>query len=217
MLRLKTELYYQHLYQLPVSQNQQSTFCTVNTQDDYIREALQNKGKGRNYGVELTIEKSLGHQFYYMITSSIYSSKYTAANGKEYNTRYNGGFVTNIVAGKDFASANKRRTVGVNARMVYAGGYRGTPIDLEQSKLQEKTVYIDALTNTEQVPNYFRCDLRFSITWNRKRANSTLSLDLQNASNRKNVYGRFYDAQVGQVKTYYQTPMIPILNYKLEF
>lgn len=217
VLRLKTELYYQHLYLLPVSQHSTSTFCTVNTQDDYIREALQNKGKGRNYGLELTLEKSLSHQFYYMVTSSIYTSKYTPANGIEYNTRYNGGFVANIVAGKDFASSNKRRTVGVNARTIYAGGYRSTPIDLEQSKVQEKTVYLDALTNTEQVPNYFRCDLRFSITWNRKRANSTLSLDLQNASNRKNVYGRYYDAQVGQIKTYYQTPLIPILNYKLEF
>ena len=217
VLRMKTELYYQHLYQLPVSQHSTSTFCTVNTQDDYIREALQNKGKGRNYGLELTLEKSLSHQFYYMVTSSIYTSKYTPANGIEYNTRYNGGFVANIVAGKDFASANKRRTVGVNARTVYAGGYRSTPIDLEQSKVQEKTVYIDALTNSEQVPNYFRCDLRFSITWNRKRTNSTLSLDLQNASNRKNVYGRYYDAHLGQIKTYYQTPLIPILNYKLEF
>jgi translation initiation factor 2 gamma subunit (eIF-2gamma) len=39
----------------------------------------------------------------------------------------------NAVAGKEFVSENQRRTFSINVKMVYAGGYRTTPIDLQKS------------------------------------------------------------------------------------
>lgn len=152
-----------------------------------------------------------------MITTSLYNSLYTAANGREYNTRFNGGFASNGVLGKDFISSNQRRTIGVNAKLVYAGGYRTTPINTTQSVQEERTIYYEDKAFQEQLPNYFRSDIRLSITWNRKRMTSTLSLDIQNVTNRKNVGGRVYDPKTQTVKTYFQAPIIPILNYKIEF
>ena len=68
-----------------------------------------------------------------------------------------------------------------------------------------------------QLPAYFRTDLKVSYRLNHKKFNSVWSLDIQNASNRKNIGGRDYDAETNTMKDWYQTPLIPILSYKIEF
>lgn len=216
-LRLKTEVYYQSLFHIPVSQHDSSTFSAINVQYDMVRMPLINSGKGRNYGIEISLEKYLDHQFYYMASVSLYESKYQAANLKWYNSKFNGNHLLNAIAGKDFVSGNQRRTFGINLKMVYAGGYRTTPIDLASSISKDQTIYREEDAFSEKLPAYFRSDLRISMKWNRKRLTSTLSLDIQNVSNRLNVYDRFYDPNTRTVKTYYQTGIIPILNYKVEW
>ncbi|MCC7029875.1 MAG: TonB-dependent receptor [Chitinophagaceae bacterium] len=216
-LLIKTEIYYQYLYHIPVSIYDTSTLSAINTQADFIRDEMVNQGKGKNYGIEISVEKQLSRNFYYMFSTSLYQSKYTAANGKEYNTKFNGNQIFNLTAGKDFVSASERRTFGINIKSVYAGGYRTTPIDLEQSVAKETTVYIQDKAYTSQLPAYFRSDIRLSMKWNRKHLTSTLSLDIQNMTNRQNVYDQFYDVDTRAVKTYYQTGLLPILNYKVEF
>jgi hypothetical protein len=78
-------------------------------------------------------------------------------------------------------------------------------------------VYYQDKAYSEQLPAYIRPDIRVSMKWNRKRFTSTLSLDIQNVINRQNVYDRFYNVESNTVKTYYQTGILPILNYKVEF
>jgi hypothetical protein len=55
------------------------------------------------------------------------------------------------------------------------------------------------------------------MKWNRKRLTSTLSLDIQNLTNRLNVYGEYFDSEKAGVVTSYQNGLIPVLNYKIEF
>ncbi|MBA2423600.1 MAG: hypothetical protein H0V61_10320 [Chitinophagales bacterium] len=45
---------------------------------------------------------------------------------------------------------------------------------------------------------------------------STFLLDIQNATNRQNVFGQYFEPNEGIV-TYYQTSLIPVLSYRLEF
>lgn len=216
-LRLKTEIYYQQLYNIPISTSDSNTFSAINAQADFVRDELVNNGKGKNYGVEISLEKQLSKNFYYMLSTSFYQSKYTASNGKEYNTKFNGNQIINLTAGKDFVAKNSRRTLGINIKSVYAGGYRTTPINVSQSSIEESTVYFQDRAYSTQLPAYFRTDVRISMKWNRKRLTSTLSLDIQNVSNRQNVYDQFYDISTKGIKTYYQTGILPILNYKVEF
>ena len=77
--------------------------------------------KGKNYGIELSLEKNLDNHFYLLFSNALYQSKYTASDGIERNTRLNGNFISNIVAGKEFVYAEGRRTLGINIRAVYAG------------------------------------------------------------------------------------------------
>lgn len=216
-LRLKTEIYYQHLFKVPVSVYDTSSFSALNIESEYVTDPLVNRGKGKNYGIELSLEKYLSDNFYYTISNSFYRSRYTAADGKERDTRFGGNYIVSILAGKDFVSANKLKTFGVNIKTIYAGGYRATPIDREKSLQQGYTLYKEDEAFSLQNPVYFRTDLRLSLKWNRKHITSTLSLDIQNLTNRLNFYNQQYDVEKGTIVTNYQTGLIPVLNYKIEF
>ncbi len=216
-LRFKAEVYYQHLFNVPVSDSDTSTFSSINIEGGYVPFGLVGKGKGKNYGIELSLEKSFSNNFYYMINTSFYQSKYKALDGIERNTAFNGNKTFNVVAGKDFIAKSKSRIIGVNIKSVYAGGFRTTPIDLDQSKLQGYAVYIELAANSIQNPAYFRTDLRASVKWLHKRSTSTLSLDVQNVMNRTNIYTRIYDAMANDYKNIYQAGLIPVINYKIEF
>ncbi|OQP51815.1 hypothetical protein A4H97_26795 [Niastella yeongjuensis] len=216
-LRAKAEMYYQQLFDVPVTADINKTFSTLNIQSEFITDPLTNNGKGRNYGIELTLEKYLDNNLYYTVNGSFFQSKYTAADGVERNTRYNGNYLFNGVAGKEFPLSGQRKVLGINFKVIYAGGYRTTPIDLPASQQEGYTIYKEKEAFSLQNQAYFRPDCRISLKWNRQRLTSTLSLDIQNLINRKNIYNQRYDLLKGTTVTNYQNGMIPVLNYKVEW
>lgn len=216
-LAVKTEVYYQQLYKVPVSVFDTSSFSVLNIQSEYVTDPLTNKGRGKNYGVELSLEKYLSAQFYFTISTSLYRSLYTAADGVERNTRFAGNHISNLVAGREFTSSNGLRTFGIHVKAIYAGGLRTTPIDEARSVQAGYAIYQEHKAFSQQNPAYFRTDIRLSMQWNRKRFTSIVSLDVQNVSNRLNVYGEWFDPQKQKIVTTYQNGLIPVLNYKIEF
>ncbi len=216
-LQSKVELYYQQLFNVPISIYDSSTLSTLNIQNEYLTDPLKNNGKGRNYGVEISLERYLKNNFYLTLTNSIYQSKYTARDGVERNTRFNGNYIATFIAGKDFVKNNGRKTFGINIKTIYAGGLRNTPVDLVASQQNGYGIYKEKEAFSLQNPAYFRTDLRLSMKWNRKHVTSTLSLDFQNVTNRLNVFNQSYDETKNKIVTNYQTGIIPILNYKVEF
>ena len=215
--QVKAELYYQQLFNVPVSIYDSSTLSTLNIQTEYITDPLQNTGKGRNYGIEISAERYLQNNFYLTLSNSIYQSKYTTRDGIERNTRFNGNYIVTLISGKDFVNERKSKTVGVNLKTIYAGGLRNTPIDFAASQQNGYTVLKEKEAFSLQNPAYFRADVRVSMKWNRKHVTSTLSLDFQNITNRLNVFNQSYDEEKNKIITNYQTGLIPILNYKIEF
>lgn len=215
-LRLKVETYYQHLYDIPVSADPTSTFCLINRQWDYETDPLVNEGLGRNYGVELTLEQFMHHDMYFLLSTSLYDSKYKALDNVWRNTRYNANVNVTFTGGKEF-QLNKSRVLGLNIRTIYSGGFRETPINTAASIEKGETVYYEDQAFSGQVSDYFRTDLRVSLKRNKTKSTHTLALDIQNTTNRKNVYGSYFEPMTGKVTTSYQTPLIPILSYKIEF
>ncbi len=216
-MRLKVETYYQQLYNVPVNV-QSSSFSGLNSVGGYTIDALTNNGTGRNYGVEFTLEKFLTHNYYFLVTTSLYQSLYTGSDGKERNTRFNGNFVSNATFGKEFmVGRSKANVLGINIRLLWAGGNRYTPVDLEKSRLMKTVIEQEGQQFSAQVSNYFRTDLRFSYKKNRPKASYTLSLDIQNATNRLNVFTQEYKPASGNVEYSYQLGLIPVLNYRIEF
>ena len=214
-MHVKLETYYQHLFNVPVGTDSTSTLSLLNNESGFETESLINSGYGRNYGVELTVEQFLHNDLYFLLSTSIYDSKYKAANNNWYHTRFNGNFAISLTAGKDFQTG--RRILGINLKTIYSGGLRNTPIDYTSSVQEGETVYIESRPYELQAKNYFRTDLKFSIKRNRLKSTTTWSLDIQNVTNQKNEYGEYYDPLTGNTKTSYQAPMIPVLSYKIEF
>ena len=220
-MRMKMEAYYQSLYNIPVQSNELNSFSMVNVGEGYFSDPLENKGVGQNYGLELTLEQFMKKNFYFLLSGSLYESKYEGSDGILRDTRYNGNYAFSLTGGKEFETHKEARNkvYGINIKTIYRGGFRDTPIDLEASQALpgEGAVYEDDQAFSIKYPAYFRIDIRLSMKKNRPHSTQTLALDIQNLTNRKNVYGDFYTEETNSIKRYYQTSLIPILSYKIEF
>lgn len=216
---LKPELYYQALFNVPVNAASPDGFSMLNEWDGFVNEGLDNTGKGRNYGVELTVEKFLTRGFYLMLASAAFESKYQGSDGVWRDTRFNTNFVNTFTAGKewDWNRGDKNRTFGVHLKITQKGGHRETPVDLEASQALGETVRDESRPFESRVPGYFRLDTGVRLKRNYRALTTTLSFDIQNATNRENVFGSYYDTDTDKVEYYYQAPLIPILSYKVEF
>lgn len=218
-LHLKLESYYQRLFNIPIVNAPNSNYAIINEQYSFPDDTLANKGKGRNYGVEVTLEHFLNNGFYFMFTGSLYQSKYTGGDGIERNTRFNGNYASNFLLGKEFkvGKNGKNNIIGLNAKLVYLGGLRYTPVDLEKSQQEDETKVIESSAFEEKLKDYFRPDLRVSYQINRKQVSHMLSLDIQNTINRQNIAGQYYDRDENKIQYYYHTGLIPILAYRIDF
>lgn len=216
---VKLEGYYQHLFDVPISPDKENTYSILNETDGYYTKALVNDGYGKNYGLELTYERFLHNNLYYLLSGSLYESKYQASNGQWYNTQFNTNYALTLTLGKEWALTNKQknRVLGFNIKSVFVGGFRYTPIDLQASLVSGETEVVANQPFEGKSPDYYRLDLKISLKRNYNKLTTTLALDLQNSTNRKNPGGQYFDANTGEIKYWYQAPLIPVLSYKLEF
>lgn len=218
-LRLKTEAYFQHLYDIPVHTGVADAFSMLNVANGYVTDSLRNAGTGRNRGLELTLDKAFTRGWYLLLSGSLYKSTYRGSDGLWRNTRWDAGHALALTAGKEWERnrAAKQHIWSLNIKTTWAGGLRTTPIDLAASIQAGKAVEKEELSWTDKLPAYFRTDVRIARKTNHKGYTSTLSLDIQNVSNRKNEAGRYFEPRSGKIVTYHGMSLIPILAYKVEF
>lgn len=217
--QFSTEIFYQSLFDIPVS-TQASSFSAINLLEGFIDEALVNAGSGQNYGLEFSLQRYVSNGLYYLLNTTFYESKYTGSDGIERDTRFNGNYIFNVTAGKEWQRVSKKgkdRLWGLNFRVAYLGGYRDTPIDETASVAIERTVYRQEEAFSIQQKNYFRTDLRVYFKRNKEGSSRTWSLDIQNLTNAENEAYRYYDAQQNTVIVQHQLGLIPLLNYRVEF
>jgi hypothetical protein len=219
--RLKIETYYQYLYNIPVEADSNSPVSSLNADNIYFllyTKPLVSKGTGRNYGVDVSIERPFADNYYGMISGSLFESKYTNYGGQEYYTMFSRGYQLNIIGGKEFKLSKSGKTIfGINGKMVYSGGLRESPIDIAASLSGPKNVYYPGQYYTIQSSYYFRVDGNIYIKLNYKRATHSLQFDVQNITNRRNQFYSFLDRRDGTMKILYQTGFIPNIAYRIEF
>jgi len=220
-MRLKMEIYYQYLFDVPVETVPGSTNSFLNYADIWdliFAEQTGNNGKGRNYGVDLTLEKFFTKNYYFMVTGSLYRSLYTPVNGMEYSTRYDGRYTLHALGGKEFRiGKNKKNILGFNGKALLAGGNRYTPIDLEASIEQGQEVRQEDKPFSVKAGDYWRFDVGLSYKINKQRLTHTIMLDIQNVTGHENIYSEYYDNDTKKIETYTQTGFFPVFNYRVEF
>ena len=216
--RIKIEAYYQYLFSIPVGTGDNNYFSVLNLNDGFVNFPLQSTGVGYNYGIELTVEKFFSNNFYFMYTLSLFNSMYRATDDVWRPSTYDNRFVTNILGGKEFVVGKRKlNRIGLNAKILWRGGTRDTPIDLVKSDASGQTVYINSQTNSIKDPNYFRVDFGVNYRRNKKKYSWILSCDIQNLTNRQNVAYIQYDHDSHKIDYSYNLGIIPVLSYKVQF
>lgn len=219
--RFKAEAYYQYLTDIPVEADSNSTFAIINTGGIWSivdAEPLVSRGTARNYGLDLTFEKFFSDGYFLLATGSLYQSEYWSLNGDLHPTRYNGNYNLTTIGGKEWkVGKDKQNILGLNAKFVGSGGNRYTPIDFAASEAAGETVLFQDRPFESRAPAYMRCDLGISYAINRRSATHSIRLDIQNLTNRANIFSQYYDSETNSLEYYYQNGIFPLLNYRVEF
>jgi hypothetical protein len=216
--RIKVETYYQHLFNIAVEKFP-SSFSLLNAGADFVFPQvgdLNNDGKGRNYGIELTVEKFFSNQFYGLLTASIFQSKYTGSDGIERNTAFNNQYVFNALGGKEWKLGSKN-VLTTDFKFTFAGGRYTTPVDLEKSKLMNQEVYFEEKAFSEQLKNYMRLDFKIGIRMNNKGFSQQFALDFQNITNNQNIFSKRYNRVTNKIDTLYQIGFFPDILWRVQF
>src|SRR5690606_3269797 len=219
-LFLKLEGYYLYLYNIPVEDDVTSSYSLINQVAGFTDRVLVNEGTGRNIGMEMTLERFFADNYYFLITASVFDSKYKALDGIERNTLFNGNIVGNVVAGKEFllrTTDQKKKVISVNARLSSLGGRRYTPLNLEESIAQNRMILHDDKAFSRRGDNVFIANVAVSYRIDNPRISQELKLDLQNATNNAARLGYYYNDNTGKVEEITQLSMLPVASYTIYF
>ena len=216
-LLLKTEAYYQYLYDVPVFPFP-PYFSTINFDYGFEGNILVNRGTGFNKGVEFTIDKLFSNGYSFLLTGTVYESKYRNYLGEEYHTKYNGSFTSSGIVKKEFnLGAGGQHVLGLSTRIIWTGGFRELPIDLDASIETGRETRILDYGFTEKIGNYFRTDLLVYFRRNRPRYSGEWKIDIINLTNNRNMLRKYYENSTQSIQVEYQNPLIPILTYRIQF
>ena len=220
--RVKSEIYYQRLFDVPVDAFP-SGFSLLNAGADFVfpeRGTLVNEGTGRNYGLELTLDRTFANNWYLLATGSRFESRYTGSDGVERNTAFNNRYVGNVLGGKEWPfGREKRHRLTLNTRVTGSGGRYYTPVDLAASRAAETDIRDESAYFSRRYAGYFRWDLKFGVQWNarNRKFSQSFFVDLQNLTNRENIFQERYNPVTGRVNTAYQSGFFPDLQYRIQF
>ncbi len=221
-LRLKIETYYQYLFDIPV-EIESSSFSAINTGNTFDGFPddlgfLENSGTGENMGIEITLEKFFSNNYYFLVTSSFFDSKYKGSDGIERNTAFNQNYVLNALAGKEWiVGSSDNKTIGLNIRANWSGGLPYTPVDQSQSQNLKSTQLLEDQAFSERYSDYFRADVKVSYTVNKPKITHQLSLDIQNVTNNQNLFQEIYNVSTDNFSQEFQQGFLPEIQYKIMF
>ena len=217
--RIKTEVYYQYLSNVPVEKDS-SSYSVMNygaTFNNTYKPNLVNNGVGQNYGIELTLEKFFSNNYYFLLTTSLFNSKYKGSDGIERNTAFNGNYVVNALGGYEL-KLKKNLAILFDAKMTFAGGLRYTPIDINASIQNQEATYKDNAAFSLQNAPYFKPDAKITVRKDFKnKVALEFALDIQNVVGYQNVFVKLYDKNTKTERTAYQNGRFPTVQLKLEF
>ena len=217
-MNMKIEPYFQQLYDVPVIAD--SSYSVLNRRDFYVENALVNRGKGRNIGVDITLERYLNKGLYYMVTASIFDSKYYGGDRKWRNTLYNRNFIVNVLGGKEWMVGRDRQNMfSVNFKITLQGGDRYAPVDEVATLLDpdREVQYDETKAFSKQFSPMFITNFSVGYKINRKKVSHEFSIKSLNTTGCEEYYGHEYNFKTDKIKPIRGATSLPNVSYKLEF
>jgi len=225
-MRLKLESYYQHLFNIPV-ESRGGSYSILNQGSGFERffpDVLENRGLGRNYGVEATIEKFFSKQFFLLGTGSVFNSEYQGKDGVWRPTDFNSTYALNLLGGYEWNfGKDKKHAFSLGTAITTAGGRRYSPVDTAATRANGlDVVFISNQRNSLRFDPYFRWDAKIGLKLNTKGVTHEFAIDLINLTNRENVLTVTYanDPENPGSRILVQQPQLlflPLFYYKVDF
>ncbi|MCX8080240.1 MAG: TonB-dependent receptor [Bacteroidia bacterium] len=225
-LSIKTELYYQWLWNIPVYPTP-SGISLINRGATFTRffplKTMVNSGNGYNYGIELTLDKKFSNHYYILSNISLFDSKYLASDNRWHNTDYNARYFINFLTGyeKPFGKTKQHRW-NVGTRYVRGGGKLYSPVNLAASNAIMDVVPKNDSINTLSFPDYSRLDIRAGVRLNAKKVSWEIMLDILNILNTRNILALVYapdpaNLNANPLQENYQLGRLPLIYFRLDF
>ncbi|MDD2793506.1 MAG: TonB-dependent receptor [Sediminibacterium sp.] len=217
LVHFKVEPYYQQIFSVPVVANSSLSF--LNLQNDwFFAEKLQNTGTGRNYGIDLTLEKYMSKGYYYMLTGSFFKSEYKGGDGVWRNTRYNRNYVFNFLTGKEWqVGKSNQNTLSINVRATYQGGNRYSPINNAASNYSKEVVFDETKAFSMQFDPALNVHFTASYRINKRKNSREIALKIVNLTRQPDYNGFKYNLISNKIDLDNPSSIIPNLTYKIEF
>ena len=216
---LKIEPYYQWLFDVPVEEG--TTYSVINERNFLQGKVLTNDGLGRNYGIDLTLERYLKNGFYGMFTGTVFRSEYRDAQHEWHHTLYDLGYITNALGGKEWmVGPNKKNVFGINGRLTFMGGGRYTPEidgltfeDVLNDPYWEMPLQEDKPFEKKMDTNVgYAFSMKYTI--NKERVAHHFILEYLNV---KSFEGRGFNRRTNKIVDYYTSLTFPNVAYRIEF
>lgn len=217
VVHFKIESYFQKLFSVPVIAD--SSFSFINLQNDlFFGEQLQNTGAGRNYGIDLTIEKYISKGYYYLFTASLFKSEYKGGDDVWRSTRFNRNYVVNFLIGKEWQMGkNDQNTLSLNTRFTYQGGNRYSPLNEEASQVAKDIVYDETNAFDMQAQPSLNVHFTASYKVNKKKSSREIALKILNVTGQPDFKGYQYNLINNKIEKDLASVLVPNLSYKVEF
>ncbi|MCP4220165.1 MAG: TonB-dependent receptor [bacterium] len=209
-VQLTADVYLKEYRRLPLSYDYPTHSLSDNP--GHTVENLVDTGRGRSYGVEVTLQKKLKKKLYGLISGCYYRSRYRDLPGQWRNRVYDNRFIVTLLAG--YKPDNKWE---FSVKWSYAGGRPYTPFDMEQSTaLNEGIVAIDKV-NMARLDAYHSLNLRVDKRFHFKSTNLILFFSLWNVYNRKNTAYIHWDYLKNAPGRTNQWGFLPVFGVEYEF
>ena len=213
--KISVQVYQQNLTQITGS----GALSAINQLEQILAET-DATSQARTQGVELTVQQFATGGWWYVLGVSVFDARYEDEEGEWVKSRFAQDYSSALTLGKEWSGMDRQNQVnrfGFNLAFHYNGGLRAAPIDVAASAASRTTVFDFSQGFSEQLPSYFRTDLRIYYQKNRDKWNSMLSLDIQNVTGQENAAYDYYDRFLGQVNRRFQLEFIPIISYRINF
>ena len=217
---LKIEPYWQWLFDVPVEQG--TTYSILNHRNFFQDRALTNEGAGRNYGIDLTLERYLKDGFYGMLTATLFKSEYRDAQGEWHHSRHDRGYITNILGGKEWmVGKSKKNVFGLNGRLTLMGGDRYTPIPEgitfeDIMKRPDKSIPevdgLDPFSKQKGMNIGYAFSVKYTI--NKKHTSHHFILEYLQM---KTFQGQTFDLRTHEIVDKFTSLTFPNIAYRVEF
>jgi hypothetical protein len=217
---IKIEGYYKDISNAPVEKDSISSWSFLNSGANFgsvsVNRALESKGTGNTYGLELTFMKHFSNGYYLTATGSYVRQEYKGSDGIQRDGKFDNKFILNFLAGYELV-LNPNQSLEFSMKYTVAGGSPYTPIDEQTSAQRNGTWYYDELAFSQRMPNYNRLDLRLDFRDNYDGFSIISYISVENVLNTKNVLTYQWDVNDQQIDTINQLGMFPIGGVRVEF